>query len=79
MWTSNAACANSDPELFFDPGQEYAAVAICRDCKVRIECLTYAIKHSMEFGVWGGVTGKRRRIDRRRFKIELLPEKTSHG
>jgi WhiB family redox-sensing transcriptional regulator len=50
----NAATAHYDP--FFDETDrgERAAIAICRTCRVRGECLAFAIRTGQSYGVWGG-------------------------
>lgn len=72
MWTEHAACTNSDSDLFFDPTREYEAIAVCRTCNVRAECLDYAISHRIEFGIWGGTTSSRRKKHHRRFTVERV-------
>lgn len=63
-------CEN-DPELFFTDPESFNhlrtlkyAVTICRECPVRVECATYAIEAGEEFGVWGGLTPKERKLIR---------------
>jgi WhiB family redox-sensing transcriptional regulator len=53
---ANAACRDSDPDMFFAAGREEEAVAVCRRCPVRAECLDYALVARMDAGVWGGTT-----------------------
>ncbi|WP_019872897.1 WhiB family transcriptional regulator [Sporichthya polymorpha] len=67
-WRSAAACAGSDPEIFFPIGtigpslRDVArAVAICRSCPVSARCLDWALRSGQEFGVWGGTTEEDRR------------------
>ena len=45
-----------DPELFFaeSPQDLEQAKAMCRDCRVRIACLTGALERREPWGVWGG-------------------------
>lgn len=73
-WRDRAACA--DPataerlgitptellDLFF-PGRGESndlAVAICRTCPVRTDCLEYALANHIEHGVWGGFSERAR-------------------
>ncbi len=67
-WTTDAACASTDPSLFFlDLGRPAtAAKAICAGCSVRAECLDFALASRERFGVWGGMTEKERRVEARR-------------
>lgn len=37
------------------PGRAY-----CRTCPVAEQCLTYAIFHQIEYGVWGGLDATQR-------------------
>jgi WhiB family redox-sensing transcriptional regulator len=69
-WMMRAACVGCDPEIFFSgqlPGGRARALAICRACSVRIECLEYALAAEEQFGIWGGATsGQRQRMLLRR-------------
>ena len=59
----------------FHPGQgeDFAlAKAICRNCPVQSECLSYAITHNERLGIWGGASGvERRRFYRKQYLQEL--------
>lgn len=62
-WTERAGCIGSDPDLFF-PGRGEScapAKAICAPCPVRSECLDYARRWNISFGVWGGTSERERR------------------
>ena len=60
MWKEHAACENSDINFFTDNRRDFEeAVAICRDCPVRLQCAQYAIDRKMEEGIWGGVQARR--------------------
>ena len=84
-WMDQAACADVDPDLFYHdhPTQTgtrnpfTAARAICGQCPVSRECLSYAIAtessaprtagHTARAGVWGGYSAREReRIARNR-------------
>ncbi|MDP9023155.1 MAG: WhiB family transcriptional regulator, partial [Actinomycetota bacterium] len=62
QWMVRARCRDIDPEVFFVRGakQSRRALRICERCCVRQECLSYAIGHEIEFGVWGGLTERQR-------------------
>ena len=78
------ACASADPNLFFPAGhrittdtQTRTAIQICARCRVRRECLEFAVNMGEAYGIWGGTTPEerprahraelaRRRADRRR-------------
>lgn len=72
-WLDRAACRDQNPELFFPvsevgPGAEQIAraKAVCAQCPVRDECLSYAIDNRLDHGVFGGMTpGERRKTARR--------------
>jgi WhiB family redox-sensing transcriptional regulator len=62
-----AACRSADPDLFFpisDSGpareQTAQAKAICATCRVRRECLAFALRTGQIHGVWGGTTERER-------------------
>lgn len=57
------ACAPDkgiDPDIFFEPGSTEQACYICRRCPFINQCLSYAITHHEEHGVWGGKSRKSR-------------------
>ena len=69
MWRREAACRDSDTNLFFPDSDNDAgpALAICASCPVRDECLEFALSTNQPDGVWGGATEtQRRRLRRRR-------------
>ena len=59
------ACRGVSTALFFPPkGENYTrdeARAVCRQCPVREECLDYAFRTHMLYGIWGGLTENERR------------------
>lgn len=72
-WRENAACRDTEPELFFPvtelgPGarQVAQAKAVCGACPVRAKCLSYALGNGLTAGIFGGATeGERRNLARR--------------
>lgn len=62
-WMASAECAGCDPELFYPDGtkgrkareQTAAAKKVCSVCRVRVECLLYALNQGEEWGIWGGL------------------------
>ena len=65
-WMSCGACHGADTELFFPVAtagraleQVNSAKAVCVRCKVRADCLSYALE-TMQHGIWGGTTGEER-------------------
>lgn len=67
-WQLDAACAGTDPELFFPQtgGTPWPAKAICRRCPVIDACLSWALENRPD-GVWGATTEHERDVilDRR--------------
>jgi WhiB family redox-sensing transcriptional regulator len=66
-WLDTAACRDADPELFFPVGTAgpdvvagLRALAICRRCDVRQQCLAWAIEQQVTYGIWGGLTEQQR-------------------
>lgn len=67
-WWQYAACASSNPSLFFvDQGESVdAAKRVCKDCPVRAVCLDEAIARNELFGIWGGMVRRERLAEARR-------------
>ncbi len=66
-WRSLAACRSADPELFFPisaKGRAAAEIArakaVCARCRVRSQCLDYALATHQVHGIWGGTTEEER-------------------
>jgi WhiB family redox-sensing transcriptional regulator len=80
-WQNQAACAGHDPEMWSPPdiarykhtlarhNATRQAKNICNQCPVKTQCLDYALKQDIRYGIWGGydqyerghLTGKRAR------------------
>jgi WhiB family transcriptional regulator, redox-sensing transcriptional regulator len=62
-WQDLALCAETDPEAFFPEkgGSVREAKRVCRSCEVRAECLEYALRHDIRFGIYGGMSPQERR------------------
>lgn len=61
-WAAHAACADQDPDLFFDTNQNTEReqlITLCASCPVRTECLDHALLHN-EHGWWGGMSSDER-------------------
>lgn len=61
-WTAAGACrSHPEPGIWFtsnsagERARSERAVAICRTCPVRVECLTYALVAREKYGTWGGM------------------------
>ena len=67
-WREQAACRDTDPDLFFPVGttgqavdQIEAAKAVCRMCASQPACLEFALATNQESGVWGSTSEEERR------------------
>jgi len=70
-WELDAACTESDPELFFPkPKSGHAAQAkrICRECPVIRDCGLWAIYTGQDGGIWGGMTENQRARKKRQME-----------
>ena len=74
-WRDQAACRDTNPDLFFPAGstgvaveQIEAAKAVCRSCPVQDACLRFAFETNQEAGVWGGTDEDERRRLRRSWR-----------
>lgn len=72
-WWHEAACQSADPELFFpisateaSGGTIQRAKQVCASCPVSSPCLSYALTHRQEQGIWGGLTDEERQSLRRK-------------
>jgi WhiB family redox-sensing transcriptional regulator len=72
-WVGDAACQDSDTDLFFPIGPEgpgrlqaERAKAVCRTCTVRRQCADWAINTAQQYGIWGGMDEVELDVARRR-------------
>ena len=72
-WRATGACLGADPDLFFPiavgeaaTAQVQRALRICDGCRVRQQCLEFAVRTGESHGIWGGTTPDDRRAARRR-------------
>ncbi|HLG68104.1 MAG TPA: WhiB family transcriptional regulator [Acidimicrobiales bacterium] len=71
-WQVRAACRGPQATAFFPPShperkdersaREARAKAICAQCRVRRECLDYAIRIREPHGIWGGLNEIERKM-----------------
>lgn len=68
-WRERSACQSVDPDLFFPVSasgssleQVEKAKAVCATCRVRRECLAFALATRQAHGVWGGMSEQERRL-----------------
>jgi len=87
QWRQYAKCRDAT-DLFFPDinirGTAYAkrirqAQAICASCPVRKECYQYAIDNEIEYGVWGGIDVRAKKLavrnmSSKRYSLEKLSE-----
>jgi WhiB family transcriptional regulator, redox-sensing transcriptional regulator len=66
-WRAAGACLTADPDLFFPVAvgaaaspQVTRALRICDDCRVKQECLDFAMRTREPAGIWGGTTAEER-------------------
>ncbi len=70
-WQVRAACRGPESAVFFPPAsnerreeremREAKAKSICAECRVRAECLEYALTIREPHGIWGGLNEHERR------------------
>lgn len=72
-WREAGACASADPDLFFPistAGKAAAQIArarrVCAGCRVRRQCLDFALATGEIEGIWGGTTPDERIRARRK-------------
>lgn len=75
-WQGKAACRGPDVMmLFFGPDgekqpergiRERKAKVVCAACPLQAQCLDYALRHPVRYGVWGGLTCEELSLVRRR-------------
>lgn len=84
-WRDRAACRGEEPDLFFPIGTAgparidlARAQQICAGCPVREDCLQWALDHSIDHGVWGGLGEEQRKsLKRRSARHRRRPPKQS--
>lgn len=64
-WRDLAACAGTDPGLFYpETGDVVTAArarALCRQCPAADACLDHALTTNEQHGIWGGLGERERR------------------
>ena len=61
-WTVHAKCQGLQDALFPEAADQKRARQLCSGCPVRSECLAEALDNRIEWGVWGGMTERERRL-----------------
>jgi WhiB family redox-sensing transcriptional regulator len=61
-WRRFALCVGHEPDLWFptESDDDAKAVGICQACPVRLDCLGWALESNERYGIWGGVSARRR-------------------
>jgi hypothetical protein len=54
------ACADYNPDWWFEEDHFAQAVEVCQRCPVRTRCLDQALEAGETLGVWGGLTPAQR-------------------
>lgn len=60
---ADAECRGEDINVFFveKGARPYTAMMLCDRCRVRDQCLEYAVNNGIREGIWGGKSTKERR------------------
>jgi WhiB family redox-sensing transcriptional regulator len=63
----DANCKGTNQDDFFPERGSSTIIAkkICGKCKVKVQCLEYAVDRKERFGIWGGKSERERRAIRR--------------
>ena len=66
-WYKDANCKGTNQDDFFPDRGSSTVIAkkICSECKVKVQCLEYAVERKERFGIWGGKSERERRAIRR--------------
>ena len=64
-WMDDAACRGLSSVNFF-PEETYnvdapKAMAVCKQCPVREDCLDFAVQNNVKYGIWGGLNPVQRK------------------
>lgn len=60
-WMRQGNCVGHPTDMFYpESNTNPQALELCQTCPVRVECLTYAMRHHERFGIWGGTSAKKR-------------------
>lgn len=80
LWRDDAACKEIGVDIFFADTEHKSkqqinstqiAKQICSKCKTQAVCLSYALNNEIEYGIWGGFTGRERKNIRTIFDLKL--------
>jgi WhiB family transcriptional regulator, redox-sensing transcriptional regulator len=79
-WRDQAACrgvvtADYDPFFADAAAGQREAIGICTSCRVRDDCLTFAVRTGQQYGIWGG---QPQQVIRRLIALERAGRPRSH-
>ncbi len=57
-----AKCRGMEDALFPEASDQKRARLLCSGCPVRSQCLAEALDNRIEWGIWGGMTERERRL-----------------
>lgn len=76
-WIIRANCEGEDTNTFYpapgDVDKLRKAKSICKECKVRMECLQHALDTNERFGIWGGKSARERSLILRAQRLLARP------
>lgn len=79
-WRDRGACKGQTDVMFPEDGQSAApAKAICATCPVTAECLAFAMDEREDYGVWGGLSARDRRMLRRGERTSATEDELTDG
>jgi len=69
-WRDSAACRGIEKDFYPASGKNNlrvravvkAALAVCKECPVQLDCLNWAVENKEFYGIWGGTTERERRL-----------------
>lgn len=76
-WFKKKNCFDEPVDTFYpapgDVERLRRAKAICKECEVRSECLTFALDTNERFGIWGGKSARERSLILRAQRLLARP------
>lgn len=80
-WQEQARCKGRNSAVFYPQRgvPTASARALCKECPVKAECLSYALENDERFGIWGGLSEReRRKLQRERRRIAVANSEEQH-
>jgi WhiB family redox-sensing transcriptional regulator len=73
-WKDLADCKKYDHMIWFpEPGEHdklKKARSICSKCPVKKQCLEYAVETNQTIGIWGALSSRQLRAERKRRRLQ---------